>query len=260
LKQADVGVAMGIRGTDVAKEAAAVVLQDDRFETITAAVEQGRIIYDNIRKFVFYLFSCNLAEILVVLLLGLLGLPPLVPLQILWLNLVTDSAPALALALEPADADVMRRPPRPPGDAIVSTRFVRTTVAYSLLLAAVTIGAVLSLDDPSGARGTTVAFMTLALAEVLHLGNARGPHSVVGITRAVSNPYALAAVVVTIAAQYAVGAWPATRSLLELTPLAARDWLVVAIAASLPAAAGQIGKLVREAHIWPQATPLAGRA
>ncbi len=260
LKKADVGVTMGRRGSDVARDAASIVLEDDRFETIVAAVEQGRVIYDNIRKFVFYLFSCNLAEILVVLLLGLLGLPPLVPLQILWLNLVTDSAPALALALEPADADVMRRPPRPPGEPIVSTRFIRTTVAYSLLLAAVTIGAVLSLDDSSGGRGTTVAFMTLALAEVLHLGNARGRHSVVGFARALANPYALAAVVVTIGAQYAVDVWPATRSLLELTPLEARDWLVVAIAASLPAAAGQIGKLVREAHVWPPATTVAGRA
>jgi Ca2+-transporting ATPase len=260
LKKADVGVTMGRRGSDVARDAASIVLEDDRFETIVAAVEQGRVIYDNIRKFVFYLFSCNLAEILVVLLLGLLGLPPLAPLQILWLNLVTDTAPALALALEPADSDVMRRPPRPPDDAMISTRFVRTTVGYSLLLAAVTIGAVLALDDPSGARATTVAFMTLAVAEVLHLGNARGRESVVGLTRALANPYALGAVFVTIAAQYAVGAWPASRSLLELTPLTPRDWLVVAIAASLPATAGQIGKLVRDGHVWPPAPAVAGRA
>ena len=109
LKRADVGVAMGLRGTDVAKEAAAIVLQDDRFETIAAAIEEGRVIYDNIRKFVFYLFSCNLAEILVLLIAGLAALPPLAPLQILWLNLVTDTFPALALAMEPGDPDVMRQ-------------------------------------------------------------------------------------------------------------------------------------------------------
>src|SRR5690606_29476451 len=109
LKKADIGVAMGIRGTDVAKEAAAVVLQDDRFATIGAAVEEGRVIFDNIRKFVFYLFSCNLAEVLVIIVAGLLGLPqPLLPLQILWLNLVTDTFPALSLAIEPGEPEVMQ--------------------------------------------------------------------------------------------------------------------------------------------------------
>ena len=125
LKKADVGVAMGGRGTDVAKEAAAIVLQDDRFETIAAAVEEGRVIYDNIRKFVFYLFSCNVAEMLVLLVAGLAGLPlPLLPLQMLWLNMVTDTFPALALAMEPGDADVMRRPPRNPQEAMLSRAFL----------------------------------------------------------------------------------------------------------------------------------------
>ena len=101
LRKADIGVVMGLRGTDLAKEAAAVVLQDDRFPTIAAAIEEGRVIADNIRKFVFYLFSCNLAEILVLLGAGVVGLPvPLLPLQILWLNLLTDTFPALALAVE----------------------------------------------------------------------------------------------------------------------------------------------------------------
>ncbi len=122
LKQADVGVAMGLRGTDVAKEAASIVLQDDRFESIGAAVEEGRVIYDNIRKFVFYLFSCNVAEVLVLLTAALAGLPlPLLPLQILWLNIVTDTFPALALAMEPGDADIMQPPAtQPAGGALVA--------------------------------------------------------------------------------------------------------------------------------------------
>ena len=116
---------MGIRGTDVAKEAAAIVLQDDRFETVAAAVEEGRVIFDNIRKFVFYLFSCNVAEVLVLLVAGLAGLPlPLAPLQLLWLNMVTDTFPALALAMEPGDPDVMRRPPQDPQEAILSRAFL----------------------------------------------------------------------------------------------------------------------------------------
>ncbi len=140
LKKADVGVAMGLRGTDVAKEAAAIVLQDDRFETIAAAVEEGRIIYDNIRKFVFYLFSCNLAEILVLLIAGLAGLPaPLLPLQILWVNMVTDTLPALALAVEPGDPDVMRRRPRNPQEAILSRTFMAQIFAYGMLLTASTL-------------------------------------------------------------------------------------------------------------------------
>ena len=135
LKRADVGVAMGLRGTDVAKEAAAIVLQDDRFETIAAAIEEGRVIYDNIRKFVFYLFSCNLAEILVLLIAGLAALPPpLAPLQILWLNLVTDTFPALALAMEPGDPEVMRRPPRAPRDPLLSGVFLSSIALYGALL------------------------------------------------------------------------------------------------------------------------------
>ena len=131
LKKADVGVAMGGRGTDVAKEAAAIVLQDDRFETVAAAVEEGRIIFDNIRKFVFYLFSCNVAEVLVLLVAGLAGLPlPLAPLQLLWLNMVTDTFPALALAIEPGDVDVMRRPPQNPQDAILSRQFLARVFGY----------------------------------------------------------------------------------------------------------------------------------
>ena len=144
LRKADIGVAMGIRGTDVAKEAAAIVLQDDRFDTIAAAVEEGRIIFDNIRKFVFYLFSCNVAEVLVLLFAALGGLPmPLLPLQILWLNMVTDTFPALALALEPGDADVMARPPRNPAEALLSRPFLVSVLFYGSLITAATLGAFL---------------------------------------------------------------------------------------------------------------------
>jgi Ca2+-transporting ATPase len=199
------------------------------------------VIYENIRKFVFYLFSCNLAEVLVLLGAGLAGMPqPLLPLQILWLNLVTDTFPALSLAVEPAEAGVMRRPPRPPGEAILSRSFVGEMAAYGLLITAVTLGAfAYALRGGAGPRAVTIAFMTLALAQTFHLGNARGGGPVLGWRRATSNPWALAAVAVTIGLQLvAVYAEPVAR-VLRVVPLAARDWLVIVPFALLPALAGQ---------------------
>src|SRR5262249_24698897 len=204
LRKADVGVAMGRRGTDVAKEAAAIVLQDDRFETIAAAVEEGRVIFDNIRKFVFYLFSCNLAEVLVLLAAGVAGWPmPLVPLQLLWLNVVTDTFPALALAMEPADGDVIRRPPRDPREAILSRSFLGRILSYGALITASTLGAYLWAlrYEPGGAQ--TIAFTTLALAQTFHLGNARSVQAVTGLRRALANRYALGAVAISIGLQLA---------------------------------------------------------
>jgi P-type Ca2+ transporter type 2C len=260
LKKADVGVTMGRRGSDVARDAASIVLQDDHFHTVAAAVEEGRVIYENVRKFVFYLFSCNLAEILVVLLLGLLGLPPLLPLQILWLNLVTDTSPALALALEPADPDVMYRPPRPPRDAFLSGSAVVAMSAYAALLSAATLAAVFAIDDPTGPRVVTIAFVTLAFAEVLHLGNARSRDAVLNPARATANRYALGAVVFTVLLQIGVMTWPLAQGVLHLEPLTGRDWLVVGLAASATAVAGQLGKLVRDTVAWPEAAATLSRA
>ena len=140
LKQADIGVAMGIKGTEVAKEAADMVITDDNFATIVGAVEQGRIVYANILRFVHYLFSCNLAEILVVFVALMVGWPlPLVALQILWLNMITDVFPALALALEPSDPDVMKRPPRDPGEPLMTPRFIWLIAWQGLLLSGFTL-------------------------------------------------------------------------------------------------------------------------
>lgn len=243
LKKADIGVAMGIRGTDVAKEAAAVVLQDDRFQTIGAAVEEGRVIFDNIRKFVFYLFSCNVAEVFVILGASLLGLPqPLLPLQILWLNLVTDTFPALSLAVEPGEADVMRRPPHDPQRAILSAGFVRAIGFYALLITGVTLAAflwVLRAPGADPARAITVAFMTLALAQTFHLGNARAREPVLGWRRATANRWALAAMAVTVALQLLAVYFTPLGRVLDVVPLAPADWAVVVPLALLPAVVGQ---------------------
>lgn len=151
LKKADIGVAMGRRGTDAAKEVAGVVLEDDRFQTIAAAIEQGRLVFDNIRKFVFYLFSCNLGEIIALLAAGLTGLPQtMTPLQILWMNLVTDTFPALALALEPSDESVMRKPPREPGASLMSRGMLRLMVLYAIDRGGDDCGAVLGSPRMAG--------------------------------------------------------------------------------------------------------------
>ncbi|HUG53478.1 MAG TPA: cation-transporting P-type ATPase, partial [Vicinamibacteria bacterium] len=246
LRKADVGVAMGIRGTDVAKEAAAIVLQDDRFETIVAAVEEGRVIYDNIRKFVFYLFSCNVAEVLVLLFAGLAGLPlPLLPLQILWLNIITDTFPALALAMEPAEADIMKRAPRNPQEAILSRRFLASVLSYGLLITAVTLAAFLWALGSTAARATTASFMTLALAQIFHLGNARSSEPVLERVRAVTNRYALAAVALALALQVvAVSFEPLARVLRVVSPRPA-EWAVIVGLAAVPAVLGQLAKLRR---------------
>jgi Ca2+-transporting ATPase len=247
LRKADIGVAMGIRGTDVAKEAASIVLQDDRFETVTAAVEEGRIIFDNIRKFVFYLFSCNVAEVFVLLFAALAGLPmPLMPLQILWLNMVTDTFPALALALEPGDADVMARPPRNPAEALLSRQFLVSVLFYGGLITAATLGAFLLYTDGPLRRAQTIAFMTLAFAQLFHLGNARGDAPVLDAKRALANPYAIGALVLSIALQFlSVYVAPLARVLGLVAPTQ-RDWVLIISIALIPAVVGQAIKLARQ--------------
>jgi len=250
LKKAAIGVAMGVRGTDVAREAADVVLTDDRFETVGAAVEEGRVIYDNIRKFVYYLFSCNLAEVLVLMLATLAGLPlPLAPLQILWLNLVTDTFPALALALEPADPDVMRRPPRSPQAALLSRAFLLRVTASAAVITACALAAWLWALRTSPDQAMTVCFMTLALAQIFHLGNARSTLAVVSPSRIFANPAAIAAVVLSAGLQLATVTSPGLRLVLDTAPLTGRHWLVIAGFSLVPALVGQLAKLWRNRRV-----------
>ncbi|MBA3948492.1 MAG: HAD-IC family P-type ATPase [Acidobacteria bacterium] len=246
LKRADVGVAMGGRGTDVAKDAAAIVLQDDRFGTIAAAVEEGRVIFTNIRKFVFYLFSCNLAEVLVLLAAGVAGLPlPLLPLQLLWLNLLTDTFPALALAVEPGDKDVMLQPPRDPREAIMSRAFLLSVLLYASMITAATLAPFLWALGAAPQKATTIAFMTLAFAQVLHLGNARSAGAVVRPASIISNPWALVGAGVAIALQLLAIFYAPLRDILHLVPLDGRDWMVIVGCAAAPAVAGQLIKMFR---------------
>jgi Ca2+-transporting ATPase len=259
LRQADIGVAMGGRGTDMAKEAADLILEDDRFPTIAAAIEQGRVVFDNIRKFVFYLFSCNLAEIMVLLGAGVAGLPaPLLPLQILWLNLLTDTVPALALAGEPAELSIMNQPPRDPQQAIVSGSMMRTTLGYAILISLSTLCAFawdLYQSGGTPRHGRTVAFMTLAFAQIFHLGNARSGLPVLRPSRVASNPYALTAVGLTVALQILTVEFQPLAAVLKTEPLSLIDWLVVGSFALVPAVLGQILKLISAARGELQRAP-----
>jgi P-type Ca2+ transporter type 2C len=252
LRRADIGLAMGGRGADLAKETADIVLVDDRFETIAAAVEEGRVIFDNIRKFIFYLFSCNLSEVLVLFTSVVAGLPlPLLPLQILWLNLVTDVFPALALAMEPAEPDVMRRPPRDPEAAILSRRFLLLTGSYSVLLAGLAI-AVFSwavwVAEMEIERARTLAFMTLAMTQLAHVFNARSPKPVLFGRRLFQNRWVWAAIALTVGMQLAVVYVPPLAQLFGTRPLGAADWFLVGGSSAITLVLGQLLKARPRRH------------
>jgi Ca2+-transporting ATPase len=209
LRQADIGVAMGMRGTDVAREAAAMILLDDAFPTIVKAIREGRVIFGNIRRFVAYLLSCNLSEVLVVGLAIVSTLPlPLLPLQILYLNLVTDVFPAFALAMGEGERDVLKRPPRNPKEPILGRVQWTTIVLQSLALSAATFGALALARlwlDLDGRSLVTVSFLTLAFSQLWHVFNMRHPRSGVLLNEVTRNPWlwgalALCAVLLTIPA------------------------------------------------------------
>ena len=180
LRQADIGVAMGSRGTDVARESAAMILLDDAFPTIVKAIQQGRIIFGNIRRFIVYLLSCNLSEVMVVGVAAAASLPlPLLPLQILYLNLVTDVFPAFALAMGEGDAGILDRPPRNPKEPVIGRAQWIVVVSHGMALTAATFAALamaswLGLD---ARQSVTVSFLTLAFAQLWHVFNMRSPRA-----------------------------------------------------------------------------------
>jgi Ca2+-transporting ATPase len=204
LKQADIGIAMGITGTDVSKEASDMILLDDNFATIVAATEEGRVVYSNIRRFVKYILGSNIGEVLTIAAAPLLGLGevPLTPLQILWMNLVTDGLPALALALEPAEAGVMKRPPYSPRESIfargLGAYMLRIGVVFSILTIVLMVwahGEAQTSGDPG--RWKTMVFTTLCLAQMGHALAVRSDTRLTVQLNPFSNPYLLAAVSLT---------------------------------------------------------------
>ena len=231
LKQADIGVAMGLRGTDVAREAAAMILLDDAFPTIIKAIREGRVIFGNIRRFAAYLLSCNLSEVLVVGLAILSTLPlPILPLQILYLNLVTDVFPAFALAMGEGERDVLKRPPRSPQEPILGRPQWIAIVLQSLVLTAGTFGALalarlaLGLDSRSV---ITVTFLTLAFAQLWHVFNMRGSHSTVFSNEITRNIWVWAALALCGVLLVAPPYIPPIADVLHLAPPDAAMWAII---------------------------------
>ncbi len=245
LKRADIGIAMGRSGTAVAREAAEMILSDDNFTTIVRAVEEGRAIYENIKKAVFFLLSCNTGEIITILAAILLGWPlPLLPVQILWINLITDTLPALALGVDPGEEELMHRPPRSPGRSFFSTRSVRTLAVFGLLIGLITLTAFSIGAGESVEKGQTMAFATLALCQLSHVFNFRSLHlSVIG-RRFFGNRLLLGAVLISAALQLAVLLLPAAAAIFHAVPLDGEKWLYVALLALSPLVFGEIWKLL----------------
>jgi Ca2+-transporting ATPase len=233
LRRADIGVAMGIAGTDVAREASAMVLLDDNFATVVRAVSEGRRIYDNLRRFIRYVLTTNSGEIMTIFLAPFLGLPmPLIPIQILWINLLTDGLPGLALAVEPAEKNVMRRPPRPPGESVFARGLGLHALLIGLLMAALALGAQAWYVGHYPALWQTMVFTILCFAQLGHVLAIRSEETSLFTLGLGSNRPLLGAVLLTAALQLAVVYVPALNTLFRTTPLPARD-LAVCVAAAL---------------------------
>jgi Ca2+-transporting ATPase len=243
LKRADIGVAMGITGTDVSKETADMVLTDDNYVSIVSAVEQGRIIYSNIRKFVFYLLSCNVAEIAIIFIAALAGwAPPLTAIQLLWLNLLTDGAPALALATEKGDPDIMQQKPRPKAEPIINRLMVMRIAVMTVALTAVVLIAYQVGLRTSVPLAETMAFVTLALAELPIAYTTRSERYPLFKLGVFSNKWMQRAVLLSTVLILAVIYLPFLQAAFDTVLLTLDDWLIILPLIAIPAAVAEISK------------------
>jgi Ca2+-transporting ATPase len=233
LKRADIGVAMGMKGTDVAREAADMVLLDDNFATIVAAVREGRRIFDNIRKFVKYTMTSNSGEIWTLFLAPFLGLPiPLLPIHILWINLVTDGLPGLALAAEREEREIMRRPPRPPRETMFAHGMWQHMIWVGLLIGGLSILSQFIAIETGSMHWQTMVFTVLTLSQLVHVMVIRSERDSLLTIGLASNRPLLAAVAFTVALQLAVIYVPTLNSIFHTAPLSAAE-LTLCVALSL---------------------------
>jgi P-type Ca2+ transporter type 2C len=248
LKQADIGIAMGRRGTEVARQAADIVLKDDAFETLVHAIEHGRTIFRNIRRFIIYLLSGNLAEIMAVSAAAVVGAPlPLLPLQILYINFVSDVMPALALGLSPSPGGVMDAPPRPKHEPILKREHWLAIVGYGALIAAIVLIAFtlafqwLKLDT---AQAVTIGFLTFGFGRLVHVLNMRSADSPVFVNEITRNPMVWVAIAIGVGL-LALAVWvPPAADVLGIAPLPLAGWLLILVFSLLPLLIVQVTKIV----------------
>lgn len=258
LKRSDIGVSMGITGTDVAKGTADIILLDDNFATIVAAVEEGRIIYSNIRKFVFYLLSCNVGEILVVFLSILFSLPvPLLPIQLLWLNLVTDSFPALALGTEKGDPDIMRQKPRDKEEPILNKTMIIGIIVQSVAITGAVLtayiwaihkysGSIAGITERGLYMARTIAFTTLITAELIRAYSSRSERIFITKLGIFSNKVMVWASLLSFGLLMAVLYIPVLQPIFKTYALSGHDWIIICSLCMVPFLAGEFYKpLVR---------------
>ncbi|MDA1040199.1 MAG: HAD-IC family P-type ATPase, partial [Planctomycetota bacterium] len=247
VKAADIGIAMGITGTDVTKEASDMVLTDDNFASIVNAVEEGRGIYDNIQKFIHYLLSCNAGEVLLMLVAALAGWPPpLAPIQILWLNLVTDGLPALALGLEPPEPNIMNRAPRPPKEPVITWRRGLMILFHGTLVAAVCLYAFWTSyrGDPANMpHARTFTFCVAAFAQLFFAIGCRSDRVTALSQGFFSNPWLLGAIVLSALLQLTVVMLPFAQPVFEVGSDLGRDWITVMLLALIPVTVIELAKL-----------------
>lgn len=251
LKKADIGVAMGQRGTQVAREAADMILQDDNFSTITNAVEQGRVIFRNIRKFVFYLLSCNLSELLVIFLASLMEVPlPILPLQILFLNVVTDIFPAFALGVGEGSQGIMNQPPRDSDEPILTRKHWSGISSYGILIAIAVLGAFaiasgwfgMFINGDPNQKVVTISFLTLAFAQLWHVFNMRGGESSFLRNEITTNKYVWAALALCSVLLVLATYLPGLSTVLNTVNPGTKGWILVIGMSLLPLILGQIWK------------------
>lgn len=247
LSGADIGVAMGIRGTEVAKEASDMILTDDKFSTIVRAIKEGRVIFDNIEKFVYFLFSCNVVEILAVLLTIVLRLPmPVLALQILWLNLVVDVMPAMSLAWEKGEKDVMQRKPRDPKQAIINRPFLLKILINGALIsfgavAVFILGLRLGYSEEVA---RTMAFSTMAFGQLFHILNVRGK-SIFGIDKSfLKNKFMIIALAFSVVLQLIAVYVPFFNTVMGTAPLKIYEWGFIVLGSFIPTAIIQSFRLI----------------
>jgi P-type Ca2+ transporter type 2C len=250
IKQADIGIAMGMSGTDVAKEASALVLSDDNFTTIVAAVEEGRGIYDNIKKFIRYLLASNVGEIVTMFAAMLAGLPlPLLPIQILWVNLVTDGLPAIALGVDPAEKDIMDRPPRDVREGIFAHGLSTKILSRGLLIGLVTLAVFYWSWRTTGdvASAQTMAYSTLTMSQFILVFDCRSVEGGILKRNMFENVWLLLAVASSLALFLLTIYVPAMATVFQTVRLGLREWLIVVVAAAVPTFALSLRRAGRKA-------------